>query len=75
MNKDELLQQLSVEIQQKFGANSTKMFGILIIMTFMDTKEWKIPDYIKSIPEFADYIDYLENSDLLKEIFQNKSNT
>ena len=71
---EEKLQFLCQEIQDKFGENSNKMFSILLMLIFMDTKEWTVPDYIKSVPEFADYIDYLENSQLLKEIFQQKDN-
>ena len=70
---EEKLQQLTTEIQAKFGSDSTKMFSILILMVFMDTSKWEIPDYMKSIPELKDYINFLENNELLKEIF--KSNT
>lgn len=69
MNKDELLQQLTAEIQQKFGDKSYIMFTILILMIFMDTSKWTIPDYLKNVPELHEYVDYLENSELLKEIF------
>lgn len=71
MNKDELLQQLTTEVQQKFGDKSYIMFTILILMIFMDTSEWKIPDYLKNVPELHEYVDYIENNPLLKEIFNN----
>ena len=72
MNKDELLQQLCAEVQQKFGEDSSKMFSILILMIFMDTSKWEIPPYLHDIPELREYVDYLENSELVKEIFGTK---
>jgi len=57
------------EIQNEFGVDSNKMFTILILLIFMDTQKYEIPDYFRNIPELHKYIDYIENSQLLKEIF------
>lgn len=64
---EEKLQQLMTEIQNEFGADSNKMFTILILLIFTD-KDMKLSECFH-VPELQSYINFIEHNKLLQEIF------
>ena len=69
---EEKIKLLFEDVKEHFGDDSNKMFTIIILMIFMNG-ECKFPDYLR-IPELKEYIDYMENSPILQEIFKKNSN-
>ena len=67
---EEKIKLLCEDVQKTFGKDSNKMFTILLLLIFTDGEQ-KFPDYLR-IPELKEYINYLENSPIIREIFKNK---
>jgi len=68
---EEKIKLLFEDVKSRFGDDSNKMFTIILLMIFMNG-ECKFPDYLR-VPELKEYIDYMENSPILKEMFSKSS--
>lgn len=68
------LENLKNEIFEFVNHDGTKMFTVLLLLSFINNETGKIPDYLRS-PEINDIIDFIENSETLKRMMLYKNGT
>lgn len=68
-NTDEITNKIMNMAAEKIPAEKLMMVPMFLLM--IDTKSWKFPPQFKS-PESQEVIDFIENNEELKNIFQKK---